>query len=136
MLALGAYYVGQCAVLLFTVLVSPLTNQMSFEEGLPAIVSMPLALSLPSALAAYGVGYVVARTVESPSPTAWATLPAALFLVLGISPSRWAAMSSIGDRVSQIIEAAVPALACILAAQLVERRRVAGKLPNTDPTNA
>jgi hypothetical protein len=56
LLVLGAYYIGAWAVLLLTVLISPLTNKMSFEAGLSSMVSMPVALSLPSALAAFGVG--------------------------------------------------------------------------------
>lgn len=130
-LGLGAYYIGAWAVLPLSLLLSPLTNGASFQDGIQSLLLMPLVFSLPSTISACGVGAIVARTVESPHPVRWALVPAALFLVLRLVSGEWLTEPTLGDRLSQVAEGLYPAVACVLVAVWAQRRNQdRAKLPN------
>ena len=100
------------------------TNHLTFRSGLQTMLLMPAVYALPTAIVAFAVGAVMAHTVEARFPSRWALIPAALFLQENLFVHRtWYVGPTTADYVTIAVEAAIPALACIAGAAIVDRRR-------------
>lgn len=144
LLSFGAYYVG--VWLLYGPLVwvwSFVSNRLSFTVGIETIVLMPLVMGVPEIVVAMVVGAAIAATVDARHASRWALVPAALFVLQHVFARRWWGRSpTFEDQAARVVEAALPVVACILAATVFESRlrqappnqalssRAAGNLPD------
>jgi hypothetical protein len=104
-----------------------LTERRSYQGEFAKIVLMPLAIYLPFAIVAVGVGACVVWLVESERPVLWALLPSALYAYFGYSGHHYAVQPTPSDRIGQVIGALFPAIACIGGALAAIRTRTASK---------
>jgi hypothetical protein len=123
LLACGAYYVAMWLYGPLVWLWSFVSNRLTFTGGIETIVLMPIVMGVPEMLVACGAGVAVVATVDAKHPSRWALLPAGLFLMQHAFARRWWARSpTFEDQVAIVVEAALPAVACILAATVLESR--------------
>ena len=100
---------------------APITNRLTFTGEFEAAVVMPLVMGFPMALVAGAAGAVTEWLVESRHPLRWAFLPATLYAVVGLVGHHWVRPPQAADRVAEVLEAALPALTCLVGAMLAER---------------
>jgi hypothetical protein len=100
-----------------------LTHGIIYAGQFAGSVLMPLVMTVPYALVAFGVGACVAFLADSERPFRWAILPAALYVYFGIFGYEWARQPMLLDRVAQVIGATFMGIACLGGAMIVVRRR-------------
>jgi hypothetical protein len=121
----GAFYVSIRLLLPLSLLWSLVSNDLSFAGNLQLMLLMPIVMAVPEILAAIAVGTATALTVESRYPSRWAVIPALLFLQGQLFVQRtWIIGPTTDGLVGVAVEAALPAIACIVAAAVVEERRL------------
>jgi hypothetical protein len=118
----GAYYISLWVAPAVVMAFTPITNRVIFTGAFEAAVVMPLLTGFPMALVAAAAGAVTAWLVESRRAVRWAFLPATLYAVFSLVGHHWATPPQPADRVAQLLQAILPAAACLLGAALVERR--------------
>jgi hypothetical protein len=119
----GAYYLAGWLHLPLAWLWSFASDRMSFEVGVETTLLMPLVMGLPMAATAFGAGALIARVVDAKYPSRWALIPALLFVLRHLLGRRWWAQPpTLADYVGIAVEAAFPAVACILGAAVLEGR--------------
>jgi hypothetical protein len=132
----GAYYVAIWLYLPLAWLWAFVSSRMSFTVGVETMLLMPLVMGLPMAVVAFAAGALVARTIEDRYPSRWALIPALLFLQHHLLGGRWwAEPPTLTDHIGIAVEAAFPAVACVLGAVVVEGRRLRTP-PNRAPETA
>lgn len=123
LLACGAYFVAAWLLVPLVLLWNFVSSRLSFTEGIESMVLMPIVMGVPEIVVASGVGAAVAATVQATRPSRWALIPAALFVMQHVlTPRWWAQPPTTTDRITLAIEAALPAVACVLSATIFERR--------------
>lgn len=127
LLSCGAFALAGLFHLPLVWLWSAVSNRASFTVGIETMLLMPLVMGLPEILVACGAGAAVAATAESRYPSRWSLIPAGLSVLQRVFARRWWAQPpGLEDQVAVVIEAAVPAVACVLTATLLERRWSSG----------
>ena len=119
----GAYYISMWIASSIVMTFAPITNGLTFSGEFGAAVMMPRVRGIPMALVAAATGAVTGWLVESRHAVRWAVLPAALYATFSLLGHHWVRPPQAADRVAQLLEAVLPALACLLGAALVERRK-------------
>jgi hypothetical protein len=93
-------------------------------------VVMPMVDHLPQALVAVVVGAIVIWLVESDEPVIWIIVPAFFYVLVGFVNHHWSRPPGFFDRLSEVIGALFPALACVLGGIITDRcTRVRGSAP-------
>jgi hypothetical protein len=100
-----------------------LTERIIYRGEFAGAVLLPLVMTVPYALVAFGVGASVAWLVDSERPLRWAIFPAALYIYYGIIGYHWARQPLVLDRVAQVIDATFMGIACLGGAIIAVRRR-------------
>jgi hypothetical protein len=119
--AAGTYYVFAMWVAPVVLMAfAPITNRLFFTGAFAIAVVMPLVTGLPMALVAGATGAATGLVVDSRHGLRWAFLPATLYAVSSLVGYHWVRPPQFGDRVAQVLQAAEPAVACLLGAALVE----------------
>ena len=109
-----------------------LTQGIIYHGGFSSAVGMPLVMTAPYALVAFGVGASVVWLVDSERPLRWAIFPAALYIFFGINGYHWARQPLFLDRVAQVIDATFMGIACLGGAWIAVHRRA----PSHDPAKS
>src|SRR5258708_32695863 len=73
---------------------------------------LPLSLTIPYALVAFGVGACVVWLVDSPHPLRWVLFPALFYGFFGTIGYHWERPLLLLDRMAQILDAAFMVVAC------------------------
>jgi hypothetical protein len=121
----GAYYIAAWLYLPLAWLWDFVSRRMSFRVGVETMLLMPLVMGLPMAVVAFAAGALIGRTVDARHPSRWALVPALLFLQQHLLGRRWwATPPTVTDWVGIAVEAAFPAVACVLGAVWIEGRRL------------
>jgi hypothetical protein len=119
----GAYYISWWVAYPLAFAYGKLTEGIIYRGEFAGTVLMPLVMTVPYALVAFGVGSVVAWLVDSERPLHWAIFPAALYIFFGITGYHWARQPLLLDRVAQVIDATFMGIACLGGAWIATRRR-------------
>lgn len=86
-------------------------------------VLLPLSLTIPYALVAFGVGASVVWLVDSPHPFRWVLFPALFYVFFGTIGYHWEIPPLLLDRMAQILDAAFMAVACVGGGIIAMRRK-------------
>ena len=100
-----------------------LTDGIIYRGDFAAAVLMPLVRTIPYALVAMGVGACVAWLVDSEWSFRWAIFPATLYMYFGSISYQWEGPPLFLDRVVHIVNATFLAVACLVGALILVRRR-------------
>src|SRR2546428_8841407 len=98
-----------------------LTERIIYTGKFAGTVLMPLVMTVPYALVAFGVGASVVWLVDSERRFRWAIFPAALYIFFGTIGYHWTRQPLLLDRVAQVIDATFMGIACIGGALLAVR---------------
>jgi hypothetical protein len=124
LLSFGAYYASTWLYWPLQWLWSFVSNRLSFTQGVESMLLMPFLLGVPEMLVAFCAGMAVSATVEANRPSRWAFITAAFFVVRHASARYfWAHPPTFEERGEIIVAAALPVVACILGAIVVETPR-------------
>jgi hypothetical protein len=107
-----------------------LTERIIYTGEFAGAVVMPLVMTVPYALVAFGVGASVAWLVDSERPHRWAIFPASLYIFFGTIGYHWTRQPLLLDRVAQVIDAMFMGIACLGGAMIAVRRRAPSQSPD------
>ena len=123
LIAIGAYYLSWWLVYPLGVGYRKIIGRVIYEGNFGYAVVMPVVTNLPLALVAFGAGLVVVLFVESKWPLSWALLPAAVYFYYAFTGHHWVNPPTSIDRISQTVDALVPAVACIGGGLVANHKR-------------
>jgi hypothetical protein len=86
-------------------------------------VLLPLSLTIPYALVAFGVGASVVWLVDSTHSFRWVIFPALFYLYFGIVGYHWEKQPLALDRLAQILDTSLMAIGCVGGGMILERRK-------------
>ena len=118
----GAYYLATWILPSVVLVFAPITNRSSFSGDFEYVVLMPLVNGAPMMLVAAGTGATTAWLVDATYRWRWALLPAVLFATFNWLGSHWVRPPYAIDHAAAAVRAALPVLACLLAAVALDRR--------------
>lgn len=119
----GIYVASWWVADLLVLAYGKLTQRIIYRGEFAGAVVMPLVMTFPYALVAFGVGASVAWLVDSERPLLWAIFPTAFYIFFGTLGYHWARQPLPLDRVAQVIDAAFMGIACLCGAWIAVRRR-------------
>lgn len=119
----GAFYASLWVVPPVTMAFAPITNGLTFLDGVETALIMPLVLGIPLALVAAAAGASTTWLVESNQALRWAVLTAVPYAVFSFLGHHWLVPPRLDQRIGQVVQALLPAVACVLGAIFVERRQ-------------
>jgi hypothetical protein len=86
-------------------------------------VLLPLSLTIPYALVAFGVGASVVWLVDSTHPFRWVIFPALFYLYFGIIGYHWEKQPLALDRLAQILDSSLMVIGCVGGGMRLVRRK-------------
>jgi hypothetical protein len=86
-------------------------------------VLLPLSLTIPYALVAFGVGASVVWLVDSTRPFRWVIFPALFYLYFGTIGYRWEKQPLALDRLGLILDTSLMVIGCVVGGMILVRRK-------------
>jgi len=86
-------------------------------------VLLPLSLTIPYALVAFGVGASVVWLVDSTHPFRWVIFPALFYLYFGTIGYHWEKQPLTLDRLAQILDTSLMVIGCVGGGMILVRRK-------------
>ena len=86
-------------------------------------VLLPLSLTIPYALVAFGVGASVVWLVDSTHPFRWVIFPALFYLYFGTIGYHWEKQPLALDRLAQILDTSLMVIGCVGGGMILVRRK-------------
>jgi len=86
-------------------------------------VLLPLLLTIPYALVAFGVGASVVWLVDSTRPFRWVIFPALFYLYFGTIGYHWEKQPLALDRLAQILDTSLMVIGCVGGGMILVRRK-------------
>ena len=116
---IASWWVASPLVLVY----GKLTQGIHYRGVVGAAVLLPLVMTVPYALVAFGVGACVVCLVDSPHPFRWVLFPALFYGFFGTIGYHWERPPLLLDRMAQILDAAFMVVACIGGGMIAMRRK-------------
>lgn len=117
LIVLGLHSLSMWVVVPIIIIYSKITNGIIYHGNL-GILLMGFVSAVPAALVALGAGILSVHTLEGRSRKYWLAALALLYGILGFLAHHWVESPGIIDRVSQLVQSIVPAIACFLAGSI------------------
>src|ERR1700730_10436997 len=132
----GAYYLSWWIANPLSFGYGKLIGRVIYRGAFERAVVLPIVSQLPMAIVAAAVGACVVILVESQHRIYWALFPSGLYAFFSYFGRTWAEPPSVLDRMSQVIGALFPALACLAGALLTLRRRTSFRKLKHSPSSS
>jgi len=117
LVVLGIYWLSMWVVVPIAAIYLKITTGITYSGDFGMLL-MGIVSAIPTALVALGAGILSVHTLEGRSRKYWLAVLALLYGILGFLAHHWVRSPGIIDRVSQLLQSIVPAIACFLAGSI------------------